>query len=69
MEYGKRRSKASFYRHLVVYCMVNLFLFILNVTTAPEQLWFYWPLFGWGIGLAMHALSAFGPAGTFEDQE
>ena len=63
MEQGRRANKASFYRHLIIYCVVNVFLFILNTSTTPDHLWFYWPLLGWGIGLSMHALSAFGPSG------
>jgi hypothetical protein len=26
-------------------------------------IWFYWPLLGWGIGLAAHGLSVFGLEG------
>jgi hypothetical protein len=28
--------------------------------TPPDILWFYWPLFGWGIGIFMHAVYVFG---------
>jgi len=28
--------------------------------TSPDVLWFYWPLFGWGIGIVMHGLFVFG---------
>jgi len=27
----------------------------MNLMRRPEQLWFYWPLCGWGLGLALHA--------------
>jgi hypothetical protein len=35
----------------------NSTLFALNMITSPDTLWFYWPLFGWGIGLALHAFA------------
>ncbi len=50
----------SFYSHLFVYLAVNAGLFLLNIITSPKHLWFYWPLIGWGIGLAIHGLSVFG---------
>ena len=58
-----RRKVAAlrqFYIHLTVYIVVNLFLFILNMLTSPDRLWFYWPLMGWGIAVALHALRVFG---------
>ncbi len=55
----------GFYTHLFIYLAVNLFLFILNMLTAPDALWFYWPLIGWGIGILIHGLSVFVLAGMF----
>jgi len=53
----------SFYIHLFVYIIVNIGLFLLNVLTSPDSLWFYWPLLGWGIGILAHAFSVFGMRG------
>ena len=50
----------GFYIHLVVYVLVNAFLFLLDITMSPEVLWFYWPLLGWGIALVLHGASIFG---------
>lgn len=50
----------GFYAHLVSYILVNLLLFLINIMTSPDVLWFYWPLFGWGIGIVMHGLFVFG---------
>lgn len=50
----------SFYTHLIVYIVVNLGLFLINILTSPRTLWFYWPLFGWGIGVVAHGLGVFG---------
>ena len=54
------REIRGFYIHLVVYVSVNALLFLINVTTTPNILWFYWPLLGWGIALVVHAASVFG---------
>lgn len=59
---AKKRVKAlkGFYIHLGVYLLVNSLLFLINITTSPGLLWFYWPLLGWGIGMVMHAIYVFG---------
>lgn len=49
----------SFYSHLIVYVIVNAGLFLFNMLTAPDRLWFIFPLLGWGIGLAIHAFWVF----------
>jgi hypothetical protein len=50
----------GFYIHLAVYVLVNSGLLLLDLITSPGAFWFYWPLLGWGIGLAAHAVSVFG---------
>ena len=49
----------GFYTHLIMYVLVNIFLMILNFMTAPDDLWFYWPMMGWGIGLVWHFMGVF----------
>jgi hypothetical protein len=57
------RRKSAFFRHLRTYCIVNGFLFLLNVITNPGgYLWVVWPILGWGIGLAFNAAEAFFPS-------
>jgi hypothetical protein len=51
--------KLAFYRHLMVYVVVNIFLAILNLLRNPDRLWFQWVIFGWGIGLLSHWLNVF----------
>ena len=53
----------SFYSHLFIFVVVNVALFLINLATSPGAWWFYWPLFGWGIGIAAHAFSVFGTGG------
>jgi hypothetical protein len=62
---AKKRVQAikEFYTHLTVYVLVNLLLFTINMLTLPGSLWFYWPLMGWGIAVALHALRVFGSGG------
>ena len=45
----------GFQIHAMAYAAVNILLIVINLTLTPEHLWFYWPLLGWGIGLAGHA--------------
>ena len=64
---AKKRVKAlrGFYIHLGVYVLINAMLFLINITTSPDILWFYWPLLGWGIGTVVHAVYVFGPGRWF----
>ncbi len=45
--------------HLFVYLSVNALLIGMTLTTSPGNLWFIWPLLGWGAGLAAHAFLAY----------
>lgn len=49
----------GFYGNLTAYIVFNLFFLILNLLTSPEELWFYWPLLGWGIGVIFHGMKVF----------
>ncbi|MBU0701890.1 2TM domain-containing protein [bacterium] len=53
----KVEKKFSFYIHLTIYLLVNSFLFFINLFTSTGEWWFYWPLFGWGIGLFFHYIN------------
>ena len=56
---ARAEAKYDFYKHLAVYFVVNLMLFLINLLTSPGYFWCIWPLIGWGIALALHALSIF----------
>ena len=60
-ESARKRVKEikEFYSHLLSYVVVNLFLMALNLLTSPDHLWFFWPMLGWGIGIAVHAMKTF----------
>jgi hypothetical protein len=53
------RELKGFYSHLAIYCIVITALFLINVATGRGW-WFFWPAIGWGIGIAVHALSVYG---------
>lgn len=61
----KERVEAlkGFYAHLAVYAIVILGLFLINLATDGADWWFYWPLLGWGAGVAIHAAVVFGIEG------
>jgi hypothetical protein len=68
-KYRKARRKVlaikGFYIHLFFFTTVNIALFIINMLTSRDHLWFYWPLLGWGIGVTAHGFSVYGIIGLF----
>ncbi len=58
------KKKKEFYQHLASYIAVGLFFFLLNAATSFGDWWFYFPMLGWGIGLAIHYFSVFGIPGV-----
>jgi hypothetical protein len=73
MAYRKasRRVKElkEFYGNLTSFCLVIPFLAALNLLTAPGYLWFLWPMLGWGIGVAFHAVNVFGLGRSWEERK
>ena len=59
----------GFYGHLLSFIIVNLGLFIFNIATLPNDLWFnywfYWQLLFWGIGLTIHGMFVFDLVSVF----
>lgn len=68
---AKKRMKEikSFYGNLIAYCIIIPFLMILNLITSPKNLWFFWPMLGWGIGLAAHGMGAFAIGKNWEERK
>lgn len=50
----------GFYGNLIAYIIFNGFFLVLNLITSPNELWFFWPLLGWGIGVIFHGMKVFG---------
>jgi len=57
---AKRRVdiKMGFYTHLMVFVLVNGGLYLLNGMTGSGR-WHHFPLYGWGLGLAIHGIVTF----------
>lgn len=55
--YQNAKLKVEFRIHLFSYIAVNLILAVVNILLSPETLWVIWPVLGWGIGLAVHAIN------------
>lgn len=49
----------GFYGNLTAYIAVNLALMAMNLLTSPEHLWFFYPMLGWGVGVAIHGMKVF----------
>ncbi|MDT0689060.1 2TM domain-containing protein [Salegentibacter sp. F188] len=68
---AKERVKEikEFYGNLVSYCVVIPFLIFINYYTFWGFQWFWFPLFGWGIGLTIHGFSVFGYGSAWEERK
>jgi hypothetical protein len=58
---AKERVEAikSFYGNLISYCLVIPILVYINYRTTSFP-WVIFPILGWGFGLLMHGMEAFG---------
>lgn len=54
------KREAAFYRNLLAFVLVNSFLVALNLFTSPSHFWAFYPIAGWGLGLAFQAAETFG---------
>ncbi|SDR88558.1 2TM domain-containing protein [Gramella sp. MAR_2010_147] len=68
---AKQRVKEmkEFYGNLISYCVVIPFLIFINYYTYWQFQWFWFPLFGWGIGLTIHGFSVFGYGSDWEERK
>ena len=55
------KKQADFRVHVLVYVLVNTFLVVIWVWTGMAFFWPIFPIFGWGIGVGVNALDAYGP--------
>jgi len=62
-------KKKGFYSHASVFMAVGSFFFVLNMLTDPYDIWFFFPLLPWSVGLIIHYLSVFGfPGGALSEE-
>jgi len=55
----------EFYYSLISYVIIIPFLAFINYWTSWRYQWFWWPMLGWGIGLAFHAYKVYVNDGVF----
>lgn len=67
---ARKRAKdlRAFMQHLGTFVSVGLFFLIINLITDRHNLWFFWPLLPWGIGLAIHGWNVLWADRFFNDQ-
>lgn len=62
-----REKKIDFRRHARTYLVMSGFFLVLNLFLSGTIGWAVWPIFGWGIGVTMQALSLYGPLADPDD--
>jgi hypothetical protein len=68
---AKQRVKEikEFYGNLISYCVVIPGLVLVNYYTYWDFQWFWFPMAGWGLGLAIHGFSVFGYGANWEERK
>ncbi len=56
----KVENKKGFYGHLSAYLAMSIFLLLVNLLTFHGDIWFFYPMIGWGIAVVIHYFSVFG---------
>jgi hypothetical protein len=59
----------GFYGNLTAYCIVIPTLAIINYNTFWGFQWFWFPMFGWGLGVSFHAFGVFGYGKSWEERK
>ncbi len=68
---AKKRVEAirGFYGSLISYCVVIPVLIFINLQFSSKFQWFWFPMCGWGLGLAIHAFGVFGYGSRWEERK
>jgi hypothetical protein len=59
------RKKRVFYAIVAIYLALSVFWFAIDMLTGTDDLWFYWPMLGTGLGVAVTGIIMFGIGGFF----
>lgn len=51
------RARLALKVHVMVFAVVNVGLFLINLLSDPSYLWFLYPLVSWGMALLLHAIA------------
>ncbi|MEL6390425.1 MAG: 2TM domain-containing protein [Bacteroidota bacterium] len=52
------RKRRKFYSHAMSWVVMSVFFILLNLATS-DFFWAIFPILGWGLGVAFHAISIF----------
>ena len=52
-------AKIGFYIHLFIYIVLNILLYVINITTSPRHFWFKWAFLGLSISIFFHGVAVF----------
>lgn len=63
------RKRVDFRAHLVVYFVINAFLWAIWFLTGQGYPWPIWPTVGWGIGVIFHYLFDYRPSRYLSEEE
>jgi hypothetical protein len=68
---AKKRVKKvkGFFGHLTTWLIFSAFFIFLNIASSGGGFWAIWPIMGWGLGVAFHAIGVFGMPGLGKDWE
>ncbi len=59
----------GFYGNIIAYCVVIPFLIFVNYRTSWDYQWFWFPMFGWGLGVVIQAFTVFGYGSDWEERK
>ncbi len=59
----------KFYTSLISYCVVIPLLIFINLKFSSQFQWFWFPMFGWGLGLTMKGLRVYGYSSNWEERK
>jgi hypothetical protein len=59
------RRKRILYTTLAIYAVLSLMWFAIDMADGTESLWFYWPMLGTGVVVAITAVVLLGVSGPF----
>ena len=65
----RAKELKKFYAHFGTYIVMSIFFFVLNYFTSYGQWWFYWPMLGWGLAIALRAIKVFGFGSEWEERK
>ena len=67
--YEQAKRQVGFKSHALAYVLVNLMLIGVDYMDNSHLDWFWYPLLGWGIGLAVHGFYTYWTQFLFSEEK